>query len=324
MLFWFMLFLLILGIAYLVLFYISKMRKNRAEVKTNNSDISYETADKYELVQNRAVITGGKHKPLLRTCEQSPLVIAHRGGAGLKPENTMPAFINAVNLGVDMLEIDVRLTADGNLVTHHDSTIDRMSDGQGEIYQKTYQELKEFDFSGSFSDTCLQSGEEKVEITLLQDVMQKFENMQLTVEIKDGDERGRKAVDELMKLVKKFAYEDKLIVGSFHDEVLKYLKNNYSEDIKISASKKKVAGFYLTNKLNLDGLWNFDIAALQIPTTYKGFKLAQSDLIKAAHRKNIAVHFWTVNDPAEMKRLIDLNADGIMTDRPDVLLDIIK
>lgn len=267
--------------------------------------------------------------PFLVPASRPPLVIAHRGGAGLKPENTMSAFIHAVNLGVDMLEVDVRLTADGHLVTHHDSTIDRMSNGRGKIAQITYRQLKEFNFSSGFNANITQPEEERgaeewADITLLQDVLKDLDEVLLTVEIKDEEERGRRAADRLMKLIKKYSYQDKIIVGSFHDEVLSYLQNKYTEYINISASKKKVAKFVITNMVKLDRLFNFNITALQIPTCYHRFNLARPGLIKAAHRKNIAVHFWTVNEPTEMKRLIELNADGIMTDRPDILLDIIK
>ncbi len=275
-----------------------------------------------------------QNNPFLLSASRPPLVIAHRGGAGLKPENTMNAFTQAACMGCDMLEIDVRLTADGRLVAHHDAAIDRMSEGSGEVAKMTYQQLREFNFAYNFENI---PGEEiasareinvsaanKASITLLQEVMEKLPDILLTVEIKDEGDLGRKAVDRLMKLNQKFSHTDKLIVGSFHDEVLSYLRSRYSADINISASKKVVAKFVVSNLFKLDRLLNFNIEALQIPNYYHGFKLARPALIKAAHRKNIAVHFWTINEREEMKRLIDLNVDGIMTDRPDILLDIIN
>lgn len=249
----------------------------------------------------------------------NPLTIAHRGGAGLGPENTLSACQKSCQLGVDMLELDVRLTADGKLVTHHDATIDRMSDGCGPVAEKTADELRRYDFSAGFNE----EREEEEKIALLDEIMAEFKRARFTIEIKDGGPRGKEAVDELMNLLSRHDNRENVIVGSFHDEVLDYLSRNYPGQVAYSASQLEVGKFVILNLLRLGGLYGGDISALQIPTSFRGINLVRKRLIKAAHSMDIAVHYWTVNSPEKMKRLIELGVDGIITDRPDILIELL-
>ena len=250
----------------------------------------------------------------------NPLTIAHRGGAGLGPENTLSACQKSCQLGVDMLELDVRLTADDKLVTHHDATIERMSDGSGPVAEKTFDELRKYDFSRGFDE----ESEEMEKITLLEEILVEFKGVRLTVEIKDEGSRGREAVDELMNLLSRHDSRENVIVGSFHDEVLDYLSRNYPGQVAYSASQLEVSKFVVLNLLRLGGLYGGDISALQIPTSYRGISLVRKALIEAAHRMDIAVHYWTVNSPEKMERLIELGVDGIITDRPDILIELLE
>ncbi len=269
----------------------------------------------------RRVAWPGEEEVDLLSGSGLPLIIAHRGGAGLGPENTLSACQKSCQLGVDMLELDVRLTADGKLVTHHDATIDRMSDGCGPVAEKTADELRKYDFSTGFFD---EEREEEEKIALLDEIMAEFKGARFTLEIKDEGYRGKEAVDELMDLLSRHDNRQNVIVGSFHDEVLDYLSRNYPGQVAYSASQLEVGKFVILNLLRLGGLYGGDISALQLPTSFRGINLVRKRLIKAAHSMDIAVHYWTVNSPEKMERLIELGVDGIITDRPDILIELLE
>ncbi len=312
---------LLLGAVYLILFYKSRKNISANESFGQKKDYGKETSSK--------VFHPEENTPYLLTVPHRPLIIAHRGGAALGPENTMQAFENAVEMGVDMLEVDVRMTADSQLITHHDATIDRMTDGRGLIADLCLAELEAYDFGHGFSEEerrTVRSSEngEKAGLTLLSDVMERFSEVSLTVEIKDEGAPGKKAVDRIIRLIERYNYRGKIIVGSFHDEVQNYVAENYSSSIPFSAARREVSKFFLLSRMRLGGLYTGLISALQLPTKYYGCDLTHPSIINAAHDMGISVHYWTVNDPEEMKRLIELNVDGIITDRPDLLIEIVE
>jgi len=255
-----------------------------------------------------------------------PLVIAHGGAKQLFPENTMLAFDSVTAMGVDMLEMDVRLTKDSILVCRHDATIDRMSDGTGKVIDYTYEELKQFNFGYGFQalDGSYPYRNSRVGITKLEDVLDRFSYMAFNIEIKDENDTGNLAAEKLADLINKYILPEQVIVASFHDDVLDHFLAYSNKELPISTSQKEATKLVVSGKSFTGGLYHPEAVAVQLPLKQLGLNLATRRVINSAHRHNMAVHYWTINDKEEMQDLIDKGADGIITDRPDLLMELLK
>ncbi len=263
-----------------------------------------------------------KQKPFFKVGHR-PLVIAHRGGAGLAPENTMPAFLNAYRMGVDVLEMDVHLTKDGHLVVIHDSTVDRTTNGHGKVRDMTLAEIKSLDagyrFTKDGGKTFPFRGK-GITIPTLDEVMSAFPDARLNIEIKPDDEA---AADKLAALVKAHHAENRVLVLSFHSKPLarfRYLMPN----VATAASKSEIKLFWLMDKLYMWRIFRPKPDALQIPLKWGKYRIYSPGLVRDAHKMGMQVHVWTVDDQQEMKRLIGQGVDGIITNRPDLLLELVK
>jgi glycerophosphoryl diester phosphodiesterase len=257
-----------------------------------------------------------------------PLIIAHGGSKQLFPENTMMAFDGVDQFHPDVMEMDVVLTKDSILVTHHDLTINRLSNGEGNVADYTYDGLKQFNFGHKFKDA---GGSYLYRDTIippakLEKVLAKYgSKYQFCIEIKDySPELGQRAARQLYKLLKKYDMESRTLVACFEDDVLSYFYKISDGKIHISSGKQQTKQFIILDILHLGNFFTGKTSALQIPVEREGFKLDKKSLIKTAHQKNIAVHYWTINDEEKMKELIDLGVDGIITDRPDLLVKVLK
>ena len=255
-----------------------------------------------------------------------PWVIAHGGAKDLWPGNTMMAFEGAVHLDVDVLEIDMKITKDDILVCHHDHTIDRMSEGEGELSDYTYEELLTFNFGDGFEDLDgnYPYREAFIPICKLEDVFDSFPDMYYTVEIKDTGDRGRKAGKLLKALVEKYQLQDRMIVASFDDETLTAFMGLDGISIPVSASQKEATRFVITAKSRTSILFSPEAVALQLPMEQSNLNLTTKRVIKSAHKHNMAVHYWTINDKEDMRMLIENGADGLITDRPDIMLELLE
>jgi glycerophosphoryl diester phosphodiesterase len=262
--------------------------------------------------------------PFRAPAKGRPLVIAHAGGLGLHPENTLEAFAASVALGCDMLEMDVRLTKDGVLVTHHDATVARTSNGSGAVIDHTLAELKALNFGYHFQD---RSGvhtyrDRFARLTTLEELFERYGNMPMVIELKDRGEAGRRAGAALASLIAKWQVAHSVLIASFDDATLDAFRNIAGRGTATSCAKGQTRNLVILGLLRLDHLWNGGAEALQVPSDPReasGFRLARPAFIRMAHARNMAVHFWTVNEPDEMLRLIDLGADGLITDYPDRL-----
>ncbi|MGL5540262.1 MAG: glycerophosphodiester phosphodiesterase [Erysipelotrichaceae bacterium] len=277
--------------------------------------------------------------------EGRPLVIAHGGAKDLNPENTMKAFQHAFDLGVDVLEIDLMMTQDHILVTHHGSNqtgnIDLMSDGAGLVHEMTYEQLRQYNFGYNFVDldgnrpykdyTLEQVEAEKIYLPRLEELFEAFSDQVLyIIEVKaDGDAPRLETVDALYDLIDAYALQDHVIVASFYDDINAYY-NKTRPEIAVSPSRGVVTKFVVTNLVKMGFLFAPQShAAMQLPLEESAPVIGTVDLtnpaiLKQAHRQNMGIHYWTINDEATMQALIDLGADGIITDRPDLLIDLIN
>ena len=252
-----------------------------------------------------------------------PLLFAHRGGAALAPENTLPAFLNGVRLGADALELDVRLTADDQVVVFHDETLERTTNGNGKVRDHTLDELKQLDAGYNFTSdggTSYPFRDQGVTISTLAEVYAEFPAQLINIDIKDP---VPEAAERLAAVIEQAGASDRTIVGSFHADILEHFRH-LSPAVATAASEGETRTFYLLNLVGLGRLHRPLGDAYQIPTSAGPAQLATPRFINNAQRLNQAVHYWTIDDPAEMQRLLEMGADGIITDRPDLALEVFQ
>ncbi len=286
-----------------------------------------------------------------------PMVAAHRGGGECNPENTMLAFREAVKTyKVDIIESDLYLTEDGYLVYNHDDYVDETCNVNGDIslaevkefckdkanrhYIKdmTLTELKALNFGYYFEDENgnrpykddADFASKGLQIATVDQLFAEFyatnPDLLFIVEIKDEGERGYEACSVLSDTLDAYpAYRDRIVVGTFHDEIEAELKAKYP-DLYRGAPTGTAAKFVLTQILKVNIFNKSDFACLQIPTSYDlgiTIHLDKSTYIDRAHRRNIAVQYWTINDAETMRELIELGCDCIMTDDPELLQSVL-
>ena len=299
--------------------------------------------------------------PFIKGENEKVMIAAHRGGADTNPENTLLAYRAAVNeYKVDILESDLYLTKDGYLVYNHDSYVDETCNINGDIsYEEmdnliddksnrhyiedyTLEELKQYNFGYYFKDkegnrpykdlTSEEVKEKGLQILEVEDLFKEFyetnKDLLFIVEIKNSGERGYEACDKLASALNKYPeYKDQIVIGTFNPEIETYLKETYPS-LHRGASTAGAAGFVITEMLKVNLFNTNKFTCLQVPMSYdiKGIeiKLDSKMYINRAHRRNIAVQYWTINDKEEMKYLADLGCDAIMTDDLDAAKEFIE
>jgi len=261
--------------------------------------------------------------PFRKSADGPALNVAHRGGSRLAPENTLVGFESGVQLGVDVLEMDVVMTADDVLVTNHDVTIDRTSDGSGSVYQFTFEELQEFNFGYHFraSDGTYPYRDDPVRIPRLEQVFAAYPDQLMIIEIKNGPPRGLQAAEKIIELIKEYDMVEKVCVFSFNTEIMD--RFHYFNDVGIlpGASILEALDFVIAISDGDDSDVSIKSKVFAFPLDLEGIPLPLDDpsIIEAAGRHNIAMNYWTVNDKEQMKDLIIKGADGVITDRPDLM-----
>lgn len=298
-------------------------------------------------------VLDGQPNPFIIEEGSRPMIAAHRGGKTLNPENTFKAIDYSVeNFHIDIIEMDLCLTKDDHLILNHNMTIDSSTeesevDGKYYVREHTLAELQTKNFGFNFKnkdgeypyrdilegvdeeDKSEVLKENKLRVVTIEELFEKYAStkMEYIIEIKDDEEDGFKAADILVSKMEEFDVLGKVIIGTFHTEVEKYVEEAYPQVMR-GASVGTVAGFVLTQMFGVNIFNNISVTALQLPTHYtiKGItvKLAKKNYIKRAHRRNIAVQFWTINDKEEMRELIEMGADCIMTDCPDVMYELLE
>jgi glycerophosphoryl diester phosphodiesterase len=250
-----------------------------------------------------------------------PLAFAHQGGAKLAPSNTLPAFYNAHDLGCDVLELDVHGTADGEIVVIHDDTVDRTTDGTGSVKDLTLAQLQALDAGYRFSPDGVHHPYRGKGVTIptLREILQTFPTARVNIEIKQTEP----PIEEtLASLIREMHAADRVLVASVHDDVLRRFRL-LEPGVATSASETEVYLFVIGAWLRLTPLLDPAFDALQVPLRSGSIPVVTRDVVEAAHGKNIQVHVWTIDEKAEMRRLLDLDVDAIMSDRPDLLMQIL-
>ncbi len=248
----------------------------------------------------------------------APLLIAHRGGSGLAPENTLLAFQRALDWwGADILELDVQPTRDGEAVVFHDDTLDRTTDGSGPVSARTLAELKQLDAGHHFTPDGGQTfpfrGRD-IGIPTLAEVLRAFPGVRINIEIKDG--RAQERVLETIR--QENALGRVLIAAGARRNRARFR----GVAVPVSAGKEEIRLFAGQLWLGL-ALYTPPVDALQIPDRWQGVEVTTRALVEAAHARNIPVHVWTVDEEDEMHRFLEMGVDGIVTDRPDRLARVL-
>lgn len=252
-----------------------------------------------------------------------PMVIAHQGGEGLRPSNTLLAFDNAVALGVDVLETDVHSTRDGVLVLIHDDTVDRTTDGAGRVNDLTLEEIKQLDagdyWTNDDGQTYPYRGQD-VRIPTLEEILIAHPQMRFNIEIK---QREPSIAGSLCESLRRHGLTERTLVASFHAQAMTEFRAACPE-VATSMVEDEIRPFYILNLLFLGGLFNPPGEAFQVPE-YSGERhVLTPRFVRAAQGNGIAVHPWTIDDPTDIRRFLDMGVDGIITDRPDVMLQVLE
>ncbi len=296
----------------------------------------------------------------MRTTEDLPILIAHGGGNKEFPDNTLEAFYNAYSVDNRvMMETDVSITKDGVIILSHDTTLDRKTNVTGAIADWNYSDLiaqkVDFGYTNPTDENETLCGErehfkdengiekyptdvtypqgvtprdQKVFLaTTLEELMVAFPESRINVEIKQSGELGLKAIKEVLRLLEKHNAFDRVVLASFHEELYdEYVRLQKSgevpENFMYSPSYDATTAFVVMQILRADLFFSDGLCVFQIPMEEKGVNLATKSFVSTARKHNIAVHYWTINDKEDMKTLIEIGADGIMTDYPHRLKEV--
>lgn len=223
------------------------------------------------------------------------LCIAHRGAFAYAPENTMAAFRLALEMHADMIELDVCKTKDNKIVVIHDETIDRTSDGSGYVREMTLEQLKKFDFG---------EGERIPTLEEVLDFAQK-NNIIVNIELK-----AYKIAKLVVELVEKYNMVNKVIISSFlHPELLEVKNINPNIQTGLLFTARPINVVRLAKEARAEWL-------------HPEYHFVDEIMVREAHKEGIGINVWTVDDEDDMKKMIELNVDGVITDIPDIFINI--
>jgi glycerophosphoryl diester phosphodiesterase len=235
----------------------------------------------------------------------------------------MYGFERAVDLGVDMLETEIHSTADNILVLMHDSTVDRTTNGSGPIRAFTLEELKTLDAGYNWTSDGGQTFPFRgsgITVPTLEEVFTALPTARINIDIK---QEKPSLVEPLCKTIRTFDMKDKVMVASFNSKVLKAFRRVCPE-VTTSAGTGEVAFFFMVNMVFLGAVYRPACQAFQVPEYSSGLRVLTKRFVETAHGLNLAVHVWTINEVTDMKRLLALGVDGIVTDYPDRLISLLR
>ncbi|MEZ4518247.1 MAG: glycerophosphodiester phosphodiesterase [Chloroflexota bacterium] len=234
----------------------------------------------------------------------------------------MASFQNAMDLGVDVLEMDVHSTADGVLVVIHDDTVDRTTDGTGRVHDLTLAEIQALDAGDYWTDDDGQTYPYRgqgIRIPALEEVLSAFPGMPVNIEIKQSEPS---IAGDLCDMLRQYNMTDKALIASFHKESMQEFREVCPE-VATSMVESEIRVFYVLNRIGLGSLFNPPGEAFQVPESSGGLEILNQSFVENAQKDNIAVHAWTINETEDMARLLELGLDGIITDRPDRMLELL-
>jgi glycerophosphoryl diester phosphodiesterase len=231
-----------------------------------------------------------------------PLAFAHRGGAAVGDENTAGAFARCVELGYRYVETDVHATSDGMPVVFHDATLARMTGDQRRVSDVRWADLAALRVAGGSV------------VPRLDDMLDAWPQVRFNIDVKSGQ-----ALGPVLDVVRRGGALDRVLLASFSDVRLRAIRRALGPSAATSMGAGEVARLWVGARLGRPLRIPAGVVAAQVPVRQQGVRVVTPRFVAYAHRLGLQVHVWTVDDPAEMNRLLDLGVDGIMTDRIEVL-----
>jgi glycerophosphoryl diester phosphodiesterase len=268
--------------------------------------------------------------------ERRVIAYAHQGGAWEAPSSTLHAIRAALAAGATGIELDVHATSDGYLVVSHDPTVDRTTNGSGNFADLTLAEVRELDNAywwapgadvspglapGRYPFRGRGPGDRDFGVATLEEVLEEFPGVVLNLDIKQTAPEVAPYEEALAALLQRYGRGDDVIVASFLDRATDAF-SSFAPDIPTSAGTAAVAAFFQAVRAGEDPPAMHHVA-LQVPATHVGMTLVDQPFVDIAHRVGLAVHVWTIEEATEMERLCDLGVDGIITDVPTVLVEVL-
>jgi glycerophosphoryl diester phosphodiesterase len=253
-----------------------------------------------------------------------PVNLAHRGASDMAPENTIEAFRLAVEAGAGGLELDVHMTRDGHIVVIHDATVNRTTSGSGAVSEMTLHELRKLDAGHNFrpdgGPTRPYRGR-GVRVPTLGEVLEEFPGVAVNIDIKAGTPGIEETVFGVLREAN--ALRRAIVVSTPHATVKRFRKVSGGH-VSTGGSKWEIGIFYLLSRLRLERLVRPAYDALQVPLRHRGILVVTPRFVRAAHARGVRVDAWIINQADEMRRLLDLGVDVIMTDRPGTLAEVLN
>lgn len=248
-----------------------------------------------------------------------PVNFAHRGASARAPENTLEAFRLAAESGAGGLETDVHMTRDRHVVAIHDDTVDRTTEGSGAVRDMTLRQLRDLDAGYRFTPdggaTYPYRGRE-VRVPELEEVFREFPEQAVNIDIKERQPGIEEAV---LGIIERAGAGDRTLVVSEEASVVERFREVSGGKVRTGASRAEIRRFYYLSRLRLEMLLRPRYDALQVPVDHGGRALVTPRFVEAARSIGVRVDVWTIDDPREMRRLLDLGAGVIMTNRPEAL-----
>ena len=237
----------------------------------------------------------------------TPVAMAHRGGAMEHLENTMPAFQACVDLGYRYLETDVQVTADGVLVAFHDPNLERVTDRTGRLDGLAWSEVSAARIGG------------REPVVALEDLLGAWPDVKFNLDIKAAG-----VLAPLLRTVRRLDIADRICLGSFSDARIAAARRLFGPSVCTSLGPRGVAALRLSSySPRAAGLVRIQAGCAQVPLQLGGRALVDERFLAAAHARGLQVHVWTVDTVEESTQMLDLGVDGLMTDRPTVLKDVL-
>lgn len=250
--------------------------------------------------------------------EEKPILFAHRGASANFPENTLAAFEAGISAGASHLEMDVHMTRDGHVVVIHDGSVERTTDGSGAVRDMTLAELQSLDAGHRFgpdgSAAPFRGGGFRV--PTLGEVFRRFPEAVINLEIKDDQPGAEKTV---LREIEVAGAESRTLVAATRHGVMRRFRKLAGGRVSTAASRREIRAFLILSSLRLEGFLRPAYTTLQVPPHYRGIKIITPRFVRAARSRGVRVDAWTINEPDEMRRLLALGVEGIMSDRPAAL-----
>jgi glycerophosphoryl diester phosphodiesterase len=248
----------------------------------------------------------------------TPIAIAHRGGAEELPENTIPAFDAAVELGYHHIETDAHLSSDGVVFSFHDHVLERVSDRSGHLSRVSAEVIAGADAAYHFSPdgrTFPLRGT-GIRVPTMEEVLTRWPGVFVNI-----DTKSDAVVEPLVDLLRGLGAFDRVCIGSFSDDRLRRARRLSDGGVCTSMGPGGITAAWLASRTGRMPRLQAD--CLQVPVRARNLVVVDRRFVDAAHRAGLQVHVWTIDDAAQMTDLLDLGVDAIMTDRPRLLRDVL-